>query len=129
MNELERRWRCWVPRSPSPDVKAKLFGKSEPHAPPGFRSSPGMHWLAPATAAVLGVLLLVNYRESISITPASPTRELAVAVLSNRTAAASLSATSIQAHNTLAADTFEWTNDNGSFSSVSSLFPRKGTNH
>jgi hypothetical protein len=85
-----------------------------------------MHWLAPATAAVLGVLILANYREATPAGRVVPSGELMVAVLSNRTAAASLSAVSIQEHNMLSADTFEWTNDNGSFSSVSSLFPRKG---
>jgi len=124
MNELEKHLRSWVPRKPSARIEAKLFKKTKVYAP--LQNPAGMHWLAPATAAVLGVLLLANYREAIPVAKVAPSGELVVAVLSNRTAAAALSAVSIQAHNTLSADTFEWTNDSGSFSSVSSLLPRKG---
>jgi hypothetical protein len=85
-------------------------------------------WLAPAMAALFLTCILLN-QHSAPMAAASTTSPLIAMILSsNQSAAAYLPGSFQREQNGLPSDTFEWTNANGSTSSISSLSESKGRN-
>jgi hypothetical protein len=117
---FETQLRSWRPRRPSAGVKARLFGVT-----PQPRSVHGLHWLAPATAFLL--LVLVLFEQSQGVSPVSHATCDVAAALSNHSAAPYVAATYNRGRNRLD-NSFEWTNGSNSFSSIGSLSSGRGTN-
>jgi len=133
LNDLETQLRSWVPRRPSADLQARIF--AVPHGPAAAPSDPELlpaphsfhlHWLAPATVAMLFLCVLFNPRGNFQ-TPGVHNEFIAVA-LSNQSAAAWLPGSFAVGQNSLPAETFEWTNGSRSNSSVTPITPVRGTN-
>ena len=132
MNELEKQLSSWVPRRPSARLEKRIFAPSfvaagqslvaSPKAP-AFRFS----WLAPATVAFLLMCVLFNQHNSQAISGSANPGMIAVA-LSNQSAAAWLPGSFSRERNGLPNGSFEWTNGNGSTSSIRSLSSWRGTN-
>lgn len=134
MNELETELRSWQPRRPSAKLERRLFAR-QPEAAvtagqasasvrdlPSFRLS----WLAPGTAALLLMCLLFNPRNSATIAGSVSSGPMVALMMSNQSAATYLPGSLQREHNSLQAETFEWTNGSGSTSSIDSLSGRKG---
>ena len=124
MNNLEMQLRSWAPRQPSAKLKARLFGTAVAEAQgsavveeeaPSFRFG----WLAPATAALLLMCMLFNQRNSPVISGASSGAPMMAMIMSNQNAYVPGGFQSEQ--NRLPSETFEWTNGNGSTSSIGPL--------
>jgi len=97
-------------------------------AVPDYKSPPfRFSWLAPATVAFLLMCVLFNQHNSQAISSAANSSMVAVA-LSNQSAAAWLPGSFSRERNGLPNASFEWTNGNGSTSSISSLSSSRGTN-
>jgi hypothetical protein len=133
MNELEKQLRSWVPRRPSARLERRIFAPSlvaaasaatvEAPRAPAFRFS----WLAPATVTFLLMCVLFNQHNSQAISGSANSGMVAVA-LSNQSAAAWLPGSFSRERNGLPSGSFEWTNGNGSTSSIRSLSSSRGTN-
>lgn len=143
MNELEMQLRSWAPRRPSAKLKQSIFvanrtaGFAQVHPislithhasrfthwlkPTSFR------WLAPVTAALFFVCILLNQHSTPMASPATSPL-IAMILSSNQSAAAYLPGSFQREQNGLPSDTFEWTNGSGSTSSISSLSESKGRN-
>src|SRR5262245_22184256 len=97
-NLLEKQLRCWTPRAPSPNLKARLFGERrspESAAKPSRATvrattsserdsrAAAWHWLAPAMAVfVLGLIVFGNHSGALpQFEAASSPRLLATAAL------------------------------------------------
>ena len=139
MNELEARLRSWAPRRPSPKLERNIFARRSPAVDvavaeaessrddspsPSFRLS----WLAPATVALLLICLLFNQHNIQALSGASDSGPMIAVALSNQSAATWLPGSFAHEQNSLPNETFEWTNGNGSTSSISSLSGLRGTN-
>ncbi len=135
LQELETQLRSWVPRRPSAKLSRRLFARpavavtassvlASDDQPVAFRFS----WLAPATAALLLLGLIVNQRSGpvISVTPSSA--PLVALAMSNQSAAAWLPGSFSREQNDLPRETFEWTNGGRLTSSIGSLPGARGTN-
>ena len=124
MTELEQQLRSWAPRPPSANLERRLFDRraATESTPPTFR----LAWLAPVTAAMLVACLVVNQRGN-AVTPISGGSQGMVAmILSNQSAAAYLPGSFGREQNGLRNDAFEWTNGNGSMSSIRSFSRARG---
>jgi len=133
MNELETQLRSWVPRHPSAKLERKIFARRSPAAAnrtahaidaaandgpyPSFRLS----WLAPATLALLLICVLFNQHNIQALSGTSDAGPMIAVALSNQSAAPWLPGSFAHEQNSLPIETFEWTNDSGSTSSISSL--------
>ena len=125
MNELEKQLRSWTPRRPSARLERRLFagGPASAKALAPFRFS----WLAPATAALMLMCVLINQRYGPSLSaPASPGPMVAM-ILSNQSAAAYLPGSFQAERNNLPADTFKRTSGSGSVPGVAVLSRSKGS--
>jgi hypothetical protein len=89
---------------------------------PSFRLS----WLAPATAALLLMCVLFNPRNGATIAGSVSSGPMVAMMMSNQSAVTYLPTSLQREHNSLQAETFEWTNVSGSTSSIGSLSARKG---
>ena len=113
---LENQLRSWAPRRPSARLKRRIFsgatGRNEITA--------AIRWLAPAVACFTLVLAAFHQQNGI---PSESSRRapMAAMILSNQTPAAYLSGGSQQERNNFTLLTFEWTNRNGSTSSIGSF--------
>jgi len=127
MNDLETQLRTWVPRRPSLGLRKRLFGV--PAAALTTQPSPAFRfgWLAPATAGVLALFLLSNQRDS-DVSASRNSAPLVAMILSNQSPAAYLPGSFERHQNRLPADTFEWTNQSSSTSSIGSLLGQRGKN-
>jgi hypothetical protein len=139
MNEVEKQLRSWAPRRPSAKLERQILAAltaPAPHRPltlnqafatdhksPPFRLS----WLAPATVTFLLMCVLFNQHNTQAISGSANSGMIAVA-LSNQSAAAWLPGSFSRERNGLPNESFEWTNGNGSTSSISSLSGSRGTN-
>jgi hypothetical protein len=106
MKELETELRSWALRRPSARLKRRIFGRrpAEPRAPLSWS------WLAPATAALLMMGMLLNQRHNALLFEPGKTGPMVAMILSNQNAAASLPAGFESQQNALPADAFAWTN-------------------
>ena len=134
MNELETELRSWQPRRPSAKLERRLFGEHLPgpsasvHATRNTEHAPTFRlgWLAPATAALLLMCVLFNPRNGATIAGSVNSGPMVALMMSNQSAATYLPGSLQREHNSLRAETFEWTNGSGSTSSIGSLSGRKG---
>jgi len=129
-NDLETQLRSWAPRRPSAKLEQQIVARaqaapkeSEPAAP-GEHPSFHLHWLAPATVALLFICVLVNPRSNFR--PEVVRSEIIAMALSNQSAAPWLPGSFDCSQNSLPAETFEWTNGSRSASSIAPLSPAKG---
>jgi hypothetical protein len=136
LNELEAQLRAWAPRRPSPRLEDRIFhslpigggavaGAGQPQP---LTRRPLVTWLAPATAALLLVGVVLNQRNGPSFTVTRVSTPMVAMAMSNQSAAAFLPGSFSHDVNGLPAETFEWTNGSGSTSSISSLSGRRGMN-
>ena len=129
MNEtkpLEIQLRSWAPRRPSPKLSRlirKRAAEAEETPPAAFRFG----WVAPAMAALMLLGVVLNQRTNPAISGGSGSNTLvAMMMISNPGAPAYLPGSFQSAHNSLTAESFEWTNDSRSTSSIGSLSRPKG---
>jgi len=122
--QLEMQLRSWAPRPPSAKLRKRLFALPAvaPEPQPSFRFG----WLAPAAAAFLLMGLLFNQHNNSAISGSGHSNEMVAMILSNQNAY--LPASFQHGQNSVAAETFEWTNGSGFTSSSGSLSHAKGTN-
>lgn len=106
MKELETELRSWALRRPSEKVRRRLFGRRPAPAHVAFSLS----WLAPATAALLMIGMLLNQRHNPLLFEPGKSGPMVAMILSNQNAAASLPAGFESQQNGLPADAFRWTN-------------------
>jgi hypothetical protein len=125
LNELETQLNSWVPRHPSARLKRRIF--PQPQAVEDREPSFRLSWLPPATAALLLLCVLFNQHSGQALSSAASKSMVAVA-LSNQSAAPWLPGSFSREHNGLPTGTFEWTNENGSSSSIGSRSASSGTN-
>lgn len=111
--------RSWVLRPPSPSLKRRLF----PHARVEKSPSPGfaLGWLAPATALILLFASLMNPRLGPSLNDTTNTQPLVAIIVSNQSAGVSFSNALKHDETRFRPSTFDWTNGDGSTSSIRSL--------
>ncbi len=136
LEELEKQLRSWVPRRPSAKLSRRLFARpavamaaadavsTGDDRPVSFRFS----WLAPATAALFLLGLIVNQRSGPFLTVTSGSAPLVALAMSNQSAAAWLPGSFSREQNGLPRETFEWTNGGHLNSSIGSLPGARGTN-
>ena len=125
-NPLETQLRSWTPRRPSARLRAGVFS----HAATAS-SHPSMmwNWLAPATGCLLLLALTFGRPGNNWQRLAGPDAGPIVAItLSNQSLAAYFPGSFPREQNAVPADTFEWTNNSRSPSSIPS-FPLSKTNH
>jgi hypothetical protein len=125
--------RSWLPRHPSAKVKERLFGN-----PARVRqdtvliaddSAPlRLNWLVPAALALVLTCILLNQRNGPLSYGTSSSQPIVATILSNQSAPPYFQREQDQ-HNHLPAATFEWTNGNGSTSSIRSLSLWRGVNY
>ena len=142
MNDLETQLRLWQPRRPSARLEARLFGAewvaagaaSPASAADGSSLTGGCQptafrfgFLAPATALLLAMWVWFSPRSGATVTGSTNAGPLVAMILSNHSAAAHLPG-GFQCQENLLANTFEWTNGNGSRSSVPSFSTPKANN-
>jgi len=131
MNELEIPLRSWVPRRPSARLERRIFLGQTGEAPISQPASAGyrLRWLAPATAALVLLCVIFNQREGgIASGSTNSNPMVAMMILSNQSVAAYLPSGLQREQNWPPADTFEWTNGNGSTSSMRSLLAPRAQN-
>jgi hypothetical protein len=123
MNELEAQLRSWALRRPSASLERRLFARRPAAAEPSraFR----VVWLAPATAALLLVGLVLSGHNN-SVIASSNTVPMVAMILSNQSSAAYLSGSFARAENRLPADVYQWTLRGGATSVISTVLdPRR----
>ena len=122
-NLTEKQLRSWTPRTPSPKLKAALFGQAQPTAhsegnaasAARTRFTPPWQWLAPAMALFLfGVFLSGGHA---GLHPAPVPSLLATASLKQPEFSTYYASVRHSENNALR-NTFEWTNGNGSLSTA-----------
>jgi hypothetical protein len=57
IDPLEKQLQSWIPRRPSPNIQARLFGQERPHP---ILPSHLWNWLTPAAACVLTLLVALT---------------------------------------------------------------------
>ncbi len=114
MNFLENQLRSWQPRRPSPKLKRRLFGATDPHEATIF----SLRWLAPAAACLFLALTIASQEPGFSAVTSYPQPMMGL-ISSN------LSYTNIlpDSRNNVSPSSFEWTNLSGINSSVSPFSP------
>lgn len=140
MNDLETQLRLWTPRRPSARLEQRLFpaglaataacqpavaDQTLPANP--APSSLRFAFLVPATALLLIACAWLNQRYDLARAQLGNSGPLVAMILSNQSAAAYLPGSFDRQQNHLG-NTFEWTNGNGSPSSVPSLSAPKADN-
>ena len=125
MKTLEMQLRSWELRRPSAKLRQRIFEPrpqaAEEEPEPAFRFG----WLAPATAAVLLIAVLFSQRNTEAISGAASSSGMVAMIMSNQSAPAYLPGSFKTDHNTLTAETFEWTNGSRLSSSIGSLWPSR----
>ncbi len=106
MNELEGHLRLWIPRRPSAKLERRLFATSTAAAEALFPLR--LHWLAPATAALMMMCVLFNQHYGASFAGAVSPGPMVAMILSNQSAAAYLPGSFQAEHNNLPVNAFEW---------------------
>lgn len=120
MNPWETRLRSWTPRRPAARLERSLFGSRGTPAPP---AESWLAWLVPATVCLGFVCLTLNQPMATPLSAAPGVETLVAMSLSNQSYAAYLPGSFQRTANRL--DTFGWTNDSRSSSSMHSLTPPK----
>jgi len=117
-----------VPRRPSARLKQQLFDSPAAEAPVHVEapSQPRLQWLAPATAALVVLCVLMGQRNIPPGSLVTPSKTLVAAALSNQLAAGWLPGSFAHEQNSLPMETFEWTNGNGWSSSTGPLRGPRG---
>jgi len=125
-NPLETQLRSWTPRRPSARLKPGVFSRAA-----AVSSHPAMiwNWLAPATGCLLLLVLTFGRQGNSWQRLTGPDAGPIVAItLSNQSLAAYFPGSFPHEQNTVPDDTFKWTNNSRSPSSIPS-FPLSKTNH
>lgn len=125
--------RSWLPRHPSTKVKERLFAKPAGSAGRTAINADDaaplrLNWLVPATIALVLTCILFNQRNGPLSYGSSPSQPIVATILSNQSAPPYFQREQDQ-HNHVPAATFEWTNGNGSTSSIRSLSLWRGVNY
>ena len=120
MNPLETQLRSWTPRRPAARLERTLF---RPGTRPAPRPENWLAWLVPATVCLGFVCLTLNQPLTSPLSTAPGTETLVAMSLSNQSYAAYLPGSFRRTANRW--DTFGWTNDSRSSSSMHSLTPPK----
>lgn len=120
MSRLEAQLRTWKPRPPSARLEARIF--SPPAA--DSRLPLGLPWLVPVTACLMAWLAAGNQRYPVK-NPALAGGQILALGLSNQSLVACVQTGYASSQNDPRPDTFEWTNNSGSTSSMRSLTPTK----
>jgi hypothetical protein len=110
----------WVPRRPSPGLKARLFRKETLAREAPSRSA----WLVPATVGLFLMLSFFNHPTGDLSERYGVSRPSIAIVASNHTAPGSCLKAAPSTLGTLG-----WTNSRGSTSSIDSFFAPLGTNY
>ena len=124
MNELETQLRSWALRRPSPKVDRALFGPS----PAPRNSNIRVNWLAPAMAGMVVLLTFMNLRPGGRFERMDRSYSLPIMV-SNCYASAVMASSASSDRNAAYPNTFEWTNERGFTSSITSFSSSRGTNN
>ena len=137
LNQLENRLRSWIPRSPSPNLRSRLFplqGAELETAAAATERSPAKpadlrwQWLAPAMALFI-VSMTFFSRHSTGFTPfiASPAASLVATVALNEPHLATYYAAATHSeHNVWPITTFEWTNGSHTLSTAPPVLRTNG---
>ena len=134
---MEKQLRSWAPRTPSPRLKARLFGQTpESPRPPAkivrshaAHSGPAWHWLAPTMAVfMLGLFLSVHGGLLHHLHAATSTSLFATASLTQPEYSTYYASVQHSENNTLR-NTFEWTNGNSSLSTAPPMAPTNSVRH
>jgi hypothetical protein len=112
-NWVETQLDSWQPRRPSARIKRRLF----PAASASRELVRWLNWLAPATVCML-VALAAFRQEDGGASASSRPESLTAMILSNRSDVAYLPGGSSQVEQNLLPATFEFTNRNGSTSTM-----------
>jgi hypothetical protein len=125
-NPWETHLRFWTPRRPSDGLKERVFARFEAAG----RERPWVPaWLAPVTVCLLLMFVTFNQRNGELARMAGSNREPVMALtLSNMSPAAYLPGSFVNDQNAVRPDTFEWTNQGHSPSSIHS-FAQSQTNY
>ena len=126
MKELEIQLRCWALRHPSAKLKQRIL-ESATSAPVETVQSFRFAWIAPAVTALFLVLVTFNQRQDPALSGSSHSTTVVAMIMSNQTAPAYLPGSFKSTHNSVSAETFEWTNGSHSTSSIGSLSHPKGS--
>lgn len=133
MNELETQLRLWVPRRPSAALKERIFAPVKPEPQPTAAARPAaptfrLSWLAPAAVCLVAMCALFTQRSPV-VSASGDSGPMIAVILSNHSASAYMPGNyATSARNSVASDTFEWTNRSGSTSSIGSLAGSRGKN-
>lgn len=118
MSFLENQLRSWHPRRPSPKVKRRLFGVSEPTE----AAILSLRWLIPAAACLLLALTIASQEPGFSAV--SSHREPMMGLISSNLSYVNVLSTQRPAGlNRISTANFEWTNLSGFTSSISPFSP------
>jgi hypothetical protein len=124
--EIESVLQGWKPRKPSPHIHEQLFGiRRQVQAAEAAAETPAgqfaFRWLLPATAGLLLLCLVANSGGGRGLASSTNSGPMVAMILSNQSAIAYLPGSFKTEQNNVPRDTFEWTNVNGSTSSIRSL--------
>lgn len=128
-NDWESPLRSWMPRHPSTKLRREIFANRDKSLATAPRDRIGARlWLAPVLGCFMVLASLFNAKdhEMASLT-GSATNTLLATLISNQSSAAYLMAGFHSRQNGMGVETLEWTNAQGSFSSLGS-FPALRTN-
>ncbi|SRR6266545_4901650 len=125
-NSWETQLRSWTPRRPSAGLKARLFAR---RGDVGRERPVAFGWWAPAAVCLLLLFVTFNQRDGqLARMAASNQVPLMAVTWSNMSFAAYLPGSFVNHQNPVRPDTFEWTNQGHSPSSMAS-FPEFQTNY
>jgi len=120
MNLLEMQLRSWEPRTPSADLKQRLFPSRANHPP----VTAALRWLAPALTCAILAVVLVNQEAGVS-TGLSRYEPAVIVASSNHSSSASFSNATKRTGSLIPSGTFESTNRGDLSSNLTSLLPVK----
>lgn len=110
MSSLEKQLRGWVPRRPSTRLKERVFGRPPAVTAPVFTPA----WLASALGCAVLLLAASSQRNPARATGSGGVPGLFALISSTQGFPAAWSGSLAAGRNAPRADTFEWTNANGS---------------
>jgi hypothetical protein len=120
MNLLENRLRSLQPRRPSPKLKRRLFGAVARREAIAL----SVRWIAPAAACMLLAVTIMT-QETVFSRGSSQHEPLMGLICSNLNYNSLLPRSRFQGYNSVAPDSFEWTNPGGFSSNVSPFSPAR----
>jgi hypothetical protein len=125
MNEWEKHLLSWTPRRPSARLERRLFvsRRAPAESPQSFR----LNWLAPVTAALAVMCVLLNQHYSASFPAATGVSPMVAMIMSNQSAPAFLPGNFQTEQNNLPVNAFGKARYRNVAIAPSSLSPSEGT--